>query len=334
MLEQVIATDFAAVHFIQSFQQPLLNVLMELISFLGNPIFWFGVAAYYFWSNREHDSFYLMNLIAFVGIITDALKLIVERARPSAKEFNVIKSSLSSIEQSYSNNYSFPSGHTTLIAAVTAYFLPYKKNWKKIILLALLLLVPISRMYLGMHFLSDVIAGILLGTIIGRFNDLLRKKTEEKRIRLTSIRTRLWFATALLAALTLLMFGSYSLGFVLLGFYAGMFLMKTLKLEKELEKKRANIIGFTGLIILAIIIFEFEPQHEIKLMMFFIAGAWVSAINPLLNQKLFEKSIQKADAKKTKTEKAEKNKKKKKEESFKKNLLKKLYQKNNQTKAF
>ncbi|MFJ5621550.1 phosphatase PAP2 family protein [Peribacillus loiseleuriae] len=63
-------------------------------------------------------------------------------------------------------DHSFPSGHTTSIFSViipTILFIPVIA----IILIPLGLLVGISRIYLGLHYPSDVLAGVILGSCVG-----------------------------------------------------------------------------------------------------------------------------------------------------------------------
>jgi membrane-associated phospholipid phosphatase len=66
---------------------------------------------------------------------------------------------------------SFPSGHTAAAAAYAAIavvvFVHTRKRWARVVVVVLSALVPaivaLSRMYRGMHFLSDIVAGIILG---------------------------------------------------------------------------------------------------------------------------------------------------------------------------
>ena len=91
-------------------------------------------------------------------LLNQALKFIIQRPRPT--EFRIINES----------GYSFPSGHSMVSAAFYGFliYLIYKnvKNkylkWSLITLLSLVILtIGISRIYLGAHYTSDVIAGFL-----------------------------------------------------------------------------------------------------------------------------------------------------------------------------
>ncbi|TVV30267.1 phosphatase PAP2 family protein [Weissella cibaria] len=119
---------------------------------------------------------------AFVGfsVVVGAglmwiIKNIVQRPRPTANRLIT------------EHGYSFPSGHS--INAMAFYgallvliWLYARKQWVKgvatIVLVAVIILIPISRVYLGVHYPSDVLAGLLLGlaTMLTAATIILPKK--------------------------------------------------------------------------------------------------------------------------------------------------------------
>ena len=94
-----------------------------------------------------------------VTILNQLLKRLLQRPRPT--EFRIIEET----------GYSFPSGHSMVSMAFYGYliYLIYRfvKNkylkWISIVLLSLLIcLIGISRIYLGVHYTSDVLGGFLI----------------------------------------------------------------------------------------------------------------------------------------------------------------------------
>lgn len=97
--------------------------------------------------------------LVIVTILNQLLKGILQRPRPT--EYRIIEET----------GYSFPSGHSMVSMAFYGYFIyliyKYVKNkyvkWISIILLSLLIcLIGISRIYLGVHYTSDVLGGFLI----------------------------------------------------------------------------------------------------------------------------------------------------------------------------
>jgi len=97
----------------------------------------------------------------------EALKHLVRRPRP----FFTIKGAVPLITP---HGFSFPSGHATLamaMAVVLSYYFP--KARYPIYVLAVL--VGLSRVYFGVHYLSDVLAGFILGGLLGVLSIFLER---------------------------------------------------------------------------------------------------------------------------------------------------------------
>ena len=112
-----------------------------------------------FIKNRKIGGIIAINLVS-VGLLNHILKEIVQRQRPPLE--------LRMVEES---SFSFPSGHAMASLAfygLIIYFISKKaknKNIACISLSLLIFLVGISRIYLGVHYASDVLAGFLISIV-------------------------------------------------------------------------------------------------------------------------------------------------------------------------
>ncbi|MFR3063893.1 phosphatase PAP2 family protein [Peptoniphilus sp.] len=146
--------------FLESIHSPILDKLMVFITSLGNGgIFWIGLGLFFLLQNNKTSKkkalglFLSLIIFSIVGLLI--LKPLIGRPRPFMIEsFNLlIKPPM---------GYSFPSGHTGSSFAA-AFALYYYNKKEGILALILAALIGFSRMYLSVHYPTDVLAGFVLG---------------------------------------------------------------------------------------------------------------------------------------------------------------------------
>lgn len=151
-------------YFFESIRNPFLNVVMTAFTYLGSEAAFLLFALIVYWCVDKKRGYFVMS-VGYVGvIINQILKIIFMIPRPWVldKGFTIVESARADAE-----GYSFPSGHTQNAVGTygsIARFL--KKKWATIASVALIVLVAVSRMYLGVHTPLDVGVSLLVGTAL------------------------------------------------------------------------------------------------------------------------------------------------------------------------
>ncbi len=176
--------DIHILYELKKTRSPLQTSFFRTISDINNPVC-LGVPAALFligWIRkiraRRLNALQVIETIALSQTLSFSLKLLFGRLRPQLWD-------TSFVPIVYAINKSFPSGHTTEAFAMATALTLIGFKWY-IILPAYTwaVLIAYSRMYLGVHFPTDILGGILLGTvsslIIWRINKWIRARKREK----------------------------------------------------------------------------------------------------------------------------------------------------------
>ena len=148
----------------QTLHTPILDKIMTSITKLGDAgIFWIILTLLFLIIPKMRKTGIIMAaaLIMDLLICNVAVKNLVARTRPC----DVNKSIQLLIKRPW--DYSFPSGHTAAsFASVTALYLAgEKKLWKPVLVLGCV--IAFSRMYLYVHYPTDILGGVIIGILSG-----------------------------------------------------------------------------------------------------------------------------------------------------------------------
>ena len=175
----IAAVNQPAFQFMQSLRYPALDNFFVLISLLAEPVTLMVVTAvialqYFLQKDWNKLLFWLLGTVAVAGLV-GFFKFIIPEMRPMG--FNQV-----------SHSHAFPSGHTalsTIVFGLLAYWstLRLRESWRsawRIAVIFFLFLVGVSRLYLGAHWLWDVIAGWSLAAAVWLVVTMLYRRTEFK----------------------------------------------------------------------------------------------------------------------------------------------------------
>jgi undecaprenyl-diphosphatase len=161
---------------IQTIRNPFLDAFFSAITVLGDEMFFIAIGAILFWCFDKRFGYKFINVYLLGNACVEGVKSLVARPRPYTHEGIVSVTERTS-------GYSFPSGHSHSVGNMSTQLgVHYRKKALYIGGAVLCLLVTFSRLYLGQHFVSDVLVGVALGVgcafAFGELFELLKDKEE------------------------------------------------------------------------------------------------------------------------------------------------------------
>jgi undecaprenyl-diphosphatase len=160
--------DIKVLLLIQTWRRPCLNQFFRIVTNTGTGKAWFIFALVTTILNQQgvqftsHQQEYMKALISplFAWILSSLIKRTIFRARPSSLIEGYEKISPAPACSS------FPSGHTSAAFSFFISLYLYQHPWSYIFGIWAAL-IAFSRMYLGVHYFSDVVGGLVLGSLSG-----------------------------------------------------------------------------------------------------------------------------------------------------------------------
>jgi undecaprenyl-diphosphatase len=146
----------------------LFRTVAALLAHSGDSWFWWAGLALLWWRGnlfwRPWALTILLSIIA-LAVIVLILKFSIRRRRPEGEWGALYRTT---------DPHSFPSGHAARAALIAVLVIGLGPWWLAVLLCIWMPLVSLARVAMGVHYLSDVVAGAVLGAIAGAIILLIR----------------------------------------------------------------------------------------------------------------------------------------------------------------
>ena len=160
MVDTLLELQLPIMLFFQSLRSSVGNALAIAVTYFGDATIAILLLLITYWCIDKRKGFALGATLLPANFMMNILKVIFRVPRPWVK----FPDEIDCIYKSTATGYSFPSGHSTTAGALWGSVSTLtKKKWLKIVTVILIVLVPLSRVYLACHWPMDVIVGVGLG---------------------------------------------------------------------------------------------------------------------------------------------------------------------------
>ncbi len=161
--------------FFQNLRTDFLNAFFEYITMFGEETIMIVLVAIIYFAVDKRMAHRLFFIAATSMGVNSAIKSIAKVPRPFVKE------DISCVRPETATGYSFPSGHTQNTSTwLPALAIQVRKKAFSIAAAVIIILVAVSRVYLGAHYPSDVVVGAILGVGFAFLGNYIFDKVQNK----------------------------------------------------------------------------------------------------------------------------------------------------------
>jgi len=269
--------DVGFIQWLQQFSSPVLDRLFLLITDLGSHYAYMAILPFMYWAVDRHVGRRLAGLFLASMWVNGLIKEYLVMPRPDPAAVRVLADEPSP---------GFPSGHAQGAMTLWGYLaLQLRRRWLTWLAVVIIVLVSLSRLYLGVHFPGDVLGGLAIAAVLIVVYTLL---TQFELASLLSVRLRM----LLIFLIPLLLYPLYQTGTSeqLIGFFIGFFTAETLSAQmvpfrarvgffQQIAKLAIGYAGFAGLVVLHLL---FVPVGLPAVLGYSVIGVWIAMGAPAL----------------------------------------------------
>lgn len=265
---------------IQELSNTYLDSFFMLVTNLGYELVYTILIAIIFWCISKHHGLRLMVAVIVTSLVNTSIKEYFKIARP------IYSDGIKALYTETAPGYSFPSGHTQ--AATSFWFyssMMIRKKWFSLMAILVVFLVGISRLYLRVHWPTDIIGGILIGIIVVFMIEFISRKFTKRNYSIFTV-----LACTVLLPVLLVIICQYDetamkMAAVLAGGLFGYFIeLKYIDFDENTSIKNQLmkiIIGIFGVIIIKIILKKVLPDLIYSdIIRYLVMGIWITFLAP------------------------------------------------------
>jgi len=173
-----ILTSTGIIELLEEMSSQPLDIFFKGITTIFSPVMLIMYSVFIFWLGDKKRWIIATIFMMFVILSSLYFKALFRVSRPPETLHRVT-----------AEGYGFPSGHTAAITGAAGWLMYLKRSYSFIIFGTLItVLVAFSRLYLGVHYIRDLIGGLILGTIMVLTGILFRRRKVRLLSRLQGIK--------------------------------------------------------------------------------------------------------------------------------------------------
>lgn len=268
------------IQFLQSFQSEGLTSFFKFLTFFGDKEFYIMVLPLFFWLWDKEKAVKLLFILLPSLLLNFWLKEIFQTARPLG---------VALIEQ---GGFAFPSGHaqgsTTLWLMLA---LLIRQKWMNYFAVIMVLLVSVSRLYLGVHYPIDIFGGLLIGVLLVLIYDKYLYDNLKEFLSAKSAMFKTAVLTIIILFFTILYPADDAITIlaVLWGFSMILIFFDVLKStlpQGILWKLLILIVGIVGVLLIWKGLKAILPPMELtRFLRYALLGAWIAILPFIIKQR-------------------------------------------------
>lgn len=144
-------------YFLEGLRTPWLDSIVSVLTELGGETVFLIAALVTLWCVDKRRGYYLLSVCFLGTLVNQFLKITCRIPRPWVRDphFTIVESA-----RAEATGYSFPSGHSTnSVGTFGVIATESRRLWVRLTAVALCVLIPLTRLYLGVHTPADVLVG-------------------------------------------------------------------------------------------------------------------------------------------------------------------------------